>query len=39
MTLNNVYNRYHHKRIPGRTVKDHLEAMKRYRAAVGDLLG
>jgi probable F420-dependent oxidoreductase len=38
ITLNNVYARYHHKRIDGRTVREHIEAMKRYRAAVGDLL-
>ena len=38
LTLNNVYARYHHKRIEGRTVKEHVEAMKRYRAAVADLL-
>jgi probable F420-dependent oxidoreductase len=38
ITLNNVYGRYHHKRIPGRTVADHIAAMKRYRAAVADLL-
>jgi len=38
VTLNNVYGRYHHKRIEGRTLKDHVAAMKRYRAAVADLL-
>jgi len=38
VTLNNGYARYHHKRIAGRTMKDHVDAMKRYRAAVGDLL-
>jgi probable F420-dependent oxidoreductase len=38
ITLNNVYGRYHHKRIEGRTVTDHIAAMKRYRAAVADLL-
>jgi probable F420-dependent oxidoreductase len=38
VTLNNGYARYHHKRIAGRTLKDHVDAMKRYRAAVGDLL-
>lgn len=38
VTLNNVYGRYHHKRIEGRTLKEHLDAMARYRAAVADLL-
>ncbi|MGH7124295.1 MAG: hypothetical protein ACREFI_07980, partial [Stellaceae bacterium] len=38
VTLNNVYARYHHKRIDGRSVKDHVDAIKRYRAAVADLL-
>src|SRR5271168_4611303 len=36
--LTTTFNRRHHHRIPGRTVDDHLAAMKRYRDAVGDLL-
>jgi len=38
LTLNNGYARYHHKRIEGRTLRDHVDAMKRYRSAVADLL-
>jgi len=38
VTLNNVYGRYHHKRIDGRSLADHIAAMKRYRSAVADLL-
>jgi probable F420-dependent oxidoreductase len=38
VTLNNGYGRYNHKRIEGRTLKDHIAAMKRYRPAVADLL-
>ena len=37
-TLNNTYSRYHHKRIPGRTLGDHLDAAKRYWDAVADLV-
>jgi probable F420-dependent oxidoreductase len=38
VTLNNTYARYHHRRIAGRSMADHLETMRRYRAAVADLL-
>jgi probable F420-dependent oxidoreductase len=36
--LTTTFNRRHHHRIAGKTVGDHLAAMKRYRNAVGDLL-
>jgi probable F420-dependent oxidoreductase len=39
VTLNNTYARYHHHRIEGRTLKDHIAAMTRYRSAVADLVG
>jgi hypothetical protein len=32
------FNRRHHRRIPGRTMGDHLTALRRYHAAVADLL-
>ncbi len=38
VTLNSSYGRYHHRRIEGRTLAAHLEALQRYRSAVGDLL-
>jgi probable F420-dependent oxidoreductase len=38
VTLNNAYARYHHKRIEGRSLTDHVAAMTRYRSAVADLL-
>ena len=38
VTLNNTYARGPHRRIAGRTVADHLQAMKQYRTAVADLL-
>ena len=38
VTLNNTFARYYHRRIPGRTLHDHMTALKRYRAAVADLL-
>jgi probable F420-dependent oxidoreductase len=38
VTLNSMYNRNHHRRIPGRTMADHVDALRRYRAAVADLL-
>jgi probable F420-dependent oxidoreductase len=38
VTLNNTFARYHHKRIEGRTLAEHIAAMKRYRSAVADLL-
>jgi hypothetical protein len=36
--LTTTFNRRHHHRIAGRTLADHLAAMKRYRDAVGDIL-
>jgi probable F420-dependent oxidoreductase len=36
--LTTTFNRRHHHRIAGRTVGDHLAAMKRYREAVADIL-
>jgi probable F420-dependent oxidoreductase len=38
VTLNNTFGRYYHKRIEGRSLKDHLGAIERYRSAVADLL-
>ena len=38
VTVNSTYARGPHKRIAGRTVADHMAAMKQYRAAVADLL-
>jgi probable F420-dependent oxidoreductase len=38
VTLNNTYQRAHHRRIPGRAMADHLAGMHRYREAVADLL-
>jgi len=39
VTLNSVYGRYHHHRIAGRSMAEHLSAMKRYKDAVADLVG
>src|SRR4051812_12995279 len=33
LTLTNTFNRRHHKRIPGRSVAEHLAVMKRFHAA------
>ena len=38
VTLNNTFGRYHHRRIPGRSLADHVTAMTRYRGAVADFL-
>jgi probable F420-dependent oxidoreductase len=38
VTLHNTFRAYHHKRIEGRTLSDHLDAMRRYHNAVADLL-
>jgi probable F420-dependent oxidoreductase len=38
VTLNSTYGRGPHKRIAGRTIADHLTAMRDYHAAVADLL-
>ncbi len=37
MTLNTTYGRGPHTRIPGRTLADHITAMRDYIAAVKDL--
>lgn len=39
VTLNTVYARNHHKRIPEKTLDAHLQAMEAYWRAVGDLAG
>jgi probable F420-dependent oxidoreductase len=36
--LTTTFNRRHHHRIAGKTIADHLAAMRRYREAVADLL-
>jgi probable F420-dependent oxidoreductase len=38
VTLNSTFNRNHHRRISGRTMEAHVDALRRYRAAVADLL-
>jgi probable F420-dependent oxidoreductase len=38
ITLINYFNRRHHRRIPGRTMADHLAAMKRFRDSVAGAL-
>jgi len=38
VTLTTNFNRRRHRRIPGRTMGDHLTALRRYHAAVADLL-
>jgi probable F420-dependent oxidoreductase len=38
LCLTTTFNGRHHHRIAGRTLADHLTALKRYRDAVGDLL-
>src|SRR5262249_49270327 len=38
ITVNNTYARGPHKRIVGRTMEDHLRAMRDYHAAVADLI-
>jgi probable F420-dependent oxidoreductase len=38
VTVNSTYGRGPHRRIAGKTMADHLEAMKQYHAAVADLL-
>lgn len=38
VTLHNTFGGYHHRRMAGRTMADHLAAMRRYRDAVADLL-
>ena len=37
VTLNSTFNRYHHTRIPERTWAAHVDAMRRWHAAVADL--
>jgi alkanesulfonate monooxygenase SsuD/methylene tetrahydromethanopterin reductase-like flavin-dependent oxidoreductase (luciferase family) len=36
--LTTTFGRRHHKRIPGRTMADHLAALRRYHTAVADQL-
>ena len=38
VTVNSTYGRGPHRRIAGKTMADHLEAMKQYHAAVADLI-
>ena len=38
VTLNNAFQRNHHKRIASRSLQAHLTALERYRNAVADLL-
>jgi hypothetical protein len=38
LCLTTTFNRRTHKRIPGHTMSDHLAALKRYHAAVADVL-
>ena len=38
VTLHNTFGGYHHKRMAGRSMTDHVAAMRRYRNAVADLL-
>ena len=37
-TLHNTFGGYHHKRMAGRSMSEHVNAMRRYRNAVADLL-
>ena len=34
----NTFGGYHHKRMKGRSMTEHVDAMRRYRNAVADLL-
>jgi alkanesulfonate monooxygenase SsuD/methylene tetrahydromethanopterin reductase-like flavin-dependent oxidoreductase (luciferase family) len=38
VTLHNTFGGYHHKRMAGRSMSDHVNAMRRYRKVVADLL-
>ena len=38
VTLHNTFRAYHHKRIAGRRLSEHLDAMQRCHNAVADLL-
>ena len=38
ITVNNCYDRFHHQRIPGHTLADHIQGIEQYHAAVADLL-
>ena len=38
VTLHNTFGGYHHKRMAGRSMTDHVDAMRRYSNAVADLL-
>jgi alkanesulfonate monooxygenase SsuD/methylene tetrahydromethanopterin reductase-like flavin-dependent oxidoreductase (luciferase family) len=37
VTLHNTFGGYHHKRMAGRSMTEHVNAMRRYRNAVADL--
>ena len=38
LCLTTTFNRRHHQRIPGRTLSDHLDALRRFHAAVAEAL-
>jgi len=38
ITVNSTFGRFHHRRIVGKSLADHLTALRNYRNAVGDLL-
>ena len=38
VTLNNTFGRYYHRRLPGRSLEEHRDAVIRYRETVADLL-
>jgi probable F420-dependent oxidoreductase len=38
LCLTTTFNRRHHRRIPGRSIADHLAALRRYHAAVAEVL-
>ncbi len=38
VTLTTTFDRRHHRRIPGQSLGDHLAALRRYHAAIADLL-
>ena len=38
LTLTTTFNRRHHRRLPGKTMTDHLAALRRYHAAVAEAL-
>jgi hypothetical protein len=38
LALTTTFNRRHHRRIAGRSITDHLAALRRYHAAIADQL-